>query len=360
VWRTGTGAASEIYYALRSGGSWSTAENVSDSADESSSPQLGVDGTNAAHVAWVDKSEGNYEIAYRDRNGGVWSLLKNASRDLGQSTQPRMYVEGNKTVHLVWADTNWGAPVVLHAQAATNVPAGESQISQRVTVTNGMNAPTLSFLYILDGASAGLGSSLSVQVATAGGTTTLMSTNASVNDWTHRWFDLSSWAGQTITLTFKVTQAANRFCTWGYLDEVTLGGAYPDLWIAKSGGAAGLPGTNVVYHIAYGNRGGAAAAGVQVTDVLPAELSYLAADPPPDSTAPLVWNLGPLAARSGPYEIVLTATVQPGAVLWNTYTNTVSIATSTPEPETANNAASAATLIAARIYLPLVARAYAP
>jgi len=356
VWRTGTGTASEIYYALRSGGTWSAAENISNSADESSAPQLGTDGTNAAHVVWVDKSAGNYEIAYRDRNGGVWSPLKSASRNAGKSDQPSLLVEGSQAVHAVWIDASWGAPLVLHGQATMNTAAGDSQISQRITVTSGWNAPTLSFLYILDGASPSTGSSLSVQVTDSGGTTTLLSTNASVNDWAHRWFDLSAWAGEAITLTIKVTQAADRLCTWGYLDEITLGGAYPDLWVAKTGGAAGLPGTNVVYHITYGNRGGAAAAAALITDALPAELAYLAADPPPDSTAPLTWNPGTLPALGGPYEIVLTVTVQPGAVPWTTYTNTIAIFTSTPEAETANNAAYAATLIAARVYLPLVGK----
>ena len=360
VWRTGTGTNSEIYYARRSGGTWSAVENVSNTTDESSAPQLAVDSTNAAHVAWVDKSTGNYEIAYRDRNGIVWSPLKNASRNTGKSNQPAIFAEGNKAVHLVWADTTWGPAVVLYAQAATNATAGDSQISQRITVTSGMNAPTLSFLYLLDGASPSMGSSLSVLVTTSGGSTTIWSTNATTNDWTHRWFDLSSWAGQSITLTFKVSQEANRLCTWGYVDEVTLGGAYPDLWIAKSGGATALPGEQVTYHLNYGNRGGTAADGVQITDLLPAEIVYLAADPPPDSTAPLMWDVGTVAALGGPYEIVLTATVQPGAVLGATYTNTVSLTTSTTEPETGNNTASAATLIGARIYVPLVAKVYVP
>jgi uncharacterized repeat protein (TIGR01451 family) len=358
VWRIGTGTSAEIYYALRSGGTWSTAVDVSNTAGESISPQLVVDSVNTAHVAWVDRTTGNYEIYYSDRDGGVWSMPKNGSRNSGRSDQPRLFAQDSMTVHLVWADATGGLDKVLYAQAAFTQQAGDSQIAQRITLAAGGNAPTLSLLYLLDGAAPNSGSSLLVQVVTGSGATTLFSTTASVNTWTHRWFDLSAWAGQTITLTANVQQAANRLCTWGYLDEVTIGSAYPDLWISKSGGAAGLPGSNVIYHIAYGNRGGAAAAAVTVTDLVPAELVYLAADPPPASTSPLTWNIGPVPALGGPYEIVLTATVQPGAAMWSTCTNTVSIATSTTEPETTNNSAQAATLIAARVYLPIVFKSW--
>jgi len=79
-----------------------------------------------------------------------------------------------------------------------------------------------------------------------------------------------------------------------------------------------------------------------------------AAGPPPLTTTPaLVWEAGDLAAKSDS-TIVVTATVDPAAPLWSSFTNTASIGATSPELETANNQASAAVFVGRRTYLPLV------
>jgi hypothetical protein len=113
----------------------------------------------------------------------------------------------------------------------------------------------------------------------------------------------------------------------------------------------------VAFAITYANRGGAAASGVQVSDQLPPELSFVAADPPPIATTPaLVWDVGGVAARSERSTIVVTATVSQTAPLLDYLTNTVTIETTSPELETANNTAQAAIFIGRLVYLPLIWR----
>jgi hypothetical protein len=111
----------------------------------------------------------------------------------------------------------------------------------------------------------------------------------------------------------------------------------------------------VAYSITYGNRGGVAAPGVQLRDILPAGVTYVGAHPAPEEVgATLVWELGELAADGSPATIVVTATLPLTAVGFETYTNTVEIEGSSPELETWNKQAQAVTWIGAKSYLPLV------
>jgi uncharacterized repeat protein (TIGR01451 family) len=78
-----------------------------------------------------------------------------------------------------------------------------------------------------------------------------------------------------------------------------------------------------------------AAENVVVSDTLPPEVTFVAASPDQDSGPnPLVWNLGTLAVGDTG-TIVVTVTVGTGVT--QTFTNTVVIATDTPESNYENN-----------------------
>jgi uncharacterized repeat protein (TIGR01451 family) len=187
----------------------------------------------------------------------------------------------------------------------------------------------------------------------------LLSTTSNTDAWTHRWFDLTPWAGQAITLTFTVHEVADQPDIWAYLDEVTLGSAHPDLWISKSGPSVAPPGEPVVYTIVYGNQGGTAANGVWLTDTLPGGFLFMSASPPPTVITPsLAWDGGNLPAQSGPFTIIVTATVAPTTTLFRYYTNTVSIHTTATELEQANNTAVTQTFVGYRLYLPLTMKSW--
>ncbi len=235
--------------------------------------------------------------------------------------------------------------------------------------------------------------------------------------WTHAWFDLSPWAGQTVSVTFGVidsisgvarsalsqvitltetisnptlsflyrlekkdvpgsesfkviidpataplteftlhSDSTNQIGT--YLDEVTVGSAYPDVWVSKSSlPTAAFPGEQLAFTLTYGNQGGVPTSGVRLADSLPDELTFVAASLPPLSTTPaLVWEVGDLPAKSDLFSIIVTATVSPETPLMSYVINEASISAASLELETANNSAQAVVFVGRSAYLPSISR----
>ncbi len=195
---------------------------------------------------------------------------------------------------------------------------------------------------------------MEVQVNDGQSTTPVLSFSENTGGWSHAWTDLTPWAGKTITLTFVVHQVAGFPQTWAYLDEVSIGSSYPDVWVSESVAPRARPGQPIVFTIAYGNRGGAPASGVELTDVLPDGLMFASSDPPASGQAPnLVWSVGDLPARSGPFTIVVTATATSG-----TFANPVTITTTSDELETMNNQAETEVWVGNGLYVPLIVRGW--
>ncbi len=339
-----------IYYAWRGiEGTWSEPEAIFLSPLYGvEDPKLAVDRQGTVHVAWPGADKVYYA---RKASGGAWTKPQAISDDLDGSWV-QLAVDDNGYGHIVWAAES--DIYYVYAGPSFARQTGDSYIAQAVSVPVTPSTPVLSFLYQLGGTSAANNTWFSVQVDNGLSATTLFSSTDNTGGWTHRWFDMSPWASQTVTLTFNVHETAGRPVAWAYLDEVTVGPAYPDLWVHKNPVAA-LPGQQAILTLAYGNRGGAAAHGVRITDTLPAELTFIAASPPPLTTTPaLVWEAGDLAAKSNSFTLVVTATVDPTAPLWSSFTNIASIGATSPELETANNQASAIVFVGRRTYLPLV------
>ena len=347
----------EIYYARRSGnGTWDSAQNLSNNPGLSRDPKLAVDEGGVVHAVWWDYTVESSKIYYiRRGSGGSWSSPLDLSHNVPYSSQyPDLAVDNS--VHVAWynwdhLDTN----DVYYVGPANAEQSGDSMIAQAITVPITMSMPTLSFLYQLGGgASATNGTWFHAQVDDGVTFTTILSTSTNTAGWAHGWADLTPWAGQTITLTFNVHNEAGTPVTWAYLDEVTLGSAYPNLWVQKTGDNTVPPGGGPVrYTITYGNLGGVPATGVCLTDTLPAGVTFVSASVPPTSTAPLVWDVGNLAAGAGPFTIIVTGTVEAGTPAWTTFANTVTIGAVTPEADKDNNTAVAQTFVGYRLYLPL-------
>jgi uncharacterized repeat protein (TIGR01451 family) len=349
----------------KSSGGWSSPYTVFESHGDNISPRVAVDGNGIAHVAWGDRPSDlswRWEIYYSrwgpDSGWGNPQFVSDA--DFSSSSMALgMATSRNGIAHMAWIDGSDGNWEIMYAGPKLVAQSGDSTISQLVTVPITMSTPVLSFLEQSGGAFATSDSCFNVQVSDGITITTFLSTPSDAG-WSHHWLDLAPWSGQTITLTFNVYQEAGDFPSWTYLDEVTIGSAYPDLWVGKSNVAA-LPGEQVVYRITYGNRGSTGISGVWITHTLPGELSFVNASSLPitATTSSLVWDVGDLSAKSGPFNIVVTATVASTATVLNSFTATVHIGANSPELEKANNVAQTVVFVGRRIYMPLIFKGYA-
>jgi len=92
-----------------------------------------------------------------------------------------------------------------------------------------------------------------------------------------------------------------------------------DVWLEKHGIGQPAIGEQFIYFIEYGNFGGAPAAGVVITDTLPAEVILISADPPPTSQDgnQLTWQIGDLPGDQWAGEIRVVAEIAAGGDVSN-------------------------------------------
>ena len=237
-----------------------------------------------------------------------------------------------------------------------NTQAGShSQISQTISLPTDVYSPTLSFYYQAGSPFLDQENVFTATVTSRSAVTPIF-TSAYTPYWTHKFFDLSAWSGETITLTFRLDQDSGEPVTWATVDEVTVGSALPDLWVQKKSKDAGaLPGDSVNYEITYGNQGGVPITGVQITDTLPVELAFAGADPAPDAISPVLrWDVGSLTGSSGPFTILITATLSAEIEPFAMITNTVSISGDAPEVVLVNNTKAEMIAYGRFVFLPQV------
>lgn len=122
-----------------------------------------------------------------------------------------------------------------------------------------------------------------------------------------------------------------------------------DVRVTKSGPSIVASGDRVTYTLDYGNDGSESADDVVITDTLPTGMAFLAwfGDSP---VAPVVngqdvvWGMGTLAAFTGG-TLTVTADIHPDHPSYSVLTNSVTIATTTPEQDLADNAATTAATV---------------
>jgi Tol biopolymer transport system component len=343
-----------VQYARRDAdGEWSLPEVVG----YGGFPDLAIDSSGTAHIVWSEYLPPTDVFYVRRSAGGAWSERANVSNTPGfESSYPRLALDADNGAHIVWRDGD-SPTEIFWAETVRAEETGESILSQDLTVPSTAADPTLSFLYRLEGAPAPGRAWLGVQVDDGLSSTPVFTATSWVG-WSHAWIDLTPWAGQTVSLRFLVHQTEGQPVTWADLDEVSAGSAYPDVWVSKESRThIAAHGTLTVFDLRYGNRGSVGTTGVTLIDVLPPELTFLSADPPPDSQTPqLTWVLDDLPARSGPFTIVLTTTMAPDTPPQQMVTNTASVETGHVELETLNNEASGSVWLGYPVRLPLILR----
>ena len=352
AWSTPGTPSMVVYTAKPAGEAWITPTVLF--YGEAGAPVIASSGTDL-FLVWNRMDENyNNDIFYAHKAAGAeWDQPLNLSQNPKWSVQPAIAIGAGMAPHVIWRDSIGSIVHTFYRGLAPTVVDGDSFLSQVVTVPVTLPAPTLSFLYQTRGQFSPGGSSLAVRIGNGQATTTIYSTTNVTTVWTHRWLDLSAWAGQTVTLTFAVHQAAGPTASAAYLDEVALGSVYPDLWVEQAAAQA-RPGEPLTLTITYGNRGPVAAGSARLTATLPVSISFMGAVPLPLSTSPLVWDLGDLPASSGPLTITLAALAPDVVDFSRPLTSTVAIGALTAEMETQNNTSVVRLDVSYRLYLPLI------
>ncbi len=202
---------------------------------------------------------------------------------------------GNDVAYMAWPA---GAPCDI-VTTRTISQGGDSRLEQRVTIPTSLREPTLSFFYRFHRP---LPSPATLNVRV--NHTSLFSTTVSTPEWSHQWLDVSAWAGQTVTVTFDITQSPGAPSTWAEIDDVTLGSsAYPDLWLAPVPPQSPARGQSLRLNIPYGNAGDVVASDVAITLTWPVTLTLVNLEPPPSdhpSAQIWRWNVGSLSPDTDP------------------------------------------------------------
>ncbi|MBK8989523.1 MAG: PD40 domain-containing protein [Chloroflexi bacterium] len=324
-------------------------------------PSVVGDSDGMAHVIWSggiygDMPQGDAYYTRQTLDHEGWTTPVNLSPGAIGPRAGTLVADSTGYIHIAWVEGDWAEPrSIVYRGSPTSIVEANSWLETTITIPEDMTSPVLSYQYQVSGLVTGGPSHLTVAVTDNSGTTTLQTYNASAVGWRHNWVDLSSWVGETISLTFNLHQGANALLAWTYLDSVTVGTAYPDVWVSVNE-TNGLPGEQIEQTLTYGNRGGAVAAGTRLTYTLPAELSFVSASVPPVSTSPLVWELGELPAKSQPLTLSVVVQMSPTAVPFTTLTSTAVINPTGSELETLNNSAQGRTFIRRLLYLPMLQR----
>ena len=272
---------------------------------------------------------------------------------LENSDLKTLLVDHNDIIHIL-THRSYGS---FHNYIKTSLAgsSGATSIQQQVTIPPGMLNPTLSFLYSGQFDAPDVDAPFSVSVISGNTSTTVFTGHLSIF-WSLGWADMSPWAGQTITVSFNLEQEADEPMVQLFLDDISLGSAYPDVWVGGQGASVAMPGEVVTYTLNYGNQSGVDVDGAILTLELPAGLTYLSASLPPTSTTPLTWDIGAVPAGATSSPIIITAMVNNNIPIATNLSSTITITHNSTELETSNNSGIIATWVGFRSYLPIASQ----
>lgn len=353
-WSRGDG---EVLHASKGAGGW-TSTNVSASPSKTSSQMDLLSTTSGLWAVWREQeSAGAFAVACKKRTlDGQWHALNACAGALAGLGDPALAAGPDNRAHLAFGTPGAGAAEQYYTFWDDAGPRGAG-LAQSLDIIPAVAGPVLSFLYRLDIPAGEQSPVMTVSLESGPGVTVVFTTALSTTGaWTHVWRDLSAWSGQAVTLAFQLDPMSGAGRARLLLDEVNIGSLPADTWLTAHTAGHAPPGGQVIIDVAYGNHGAGVAHGVALTAALPAELTFVAAEPAPISTSPLAWQLPDMASNAGPFAIQITTTVDGGATPGSNVTITVNLATSATEVELANNQSAALLFVGYRAHLPMARR----
>ena len=352
IWADDTGSQEILFAEKPAHGKWTFPQNISHSPERSVSVDGAVSAGGEVYVTWQEID--NSSVYYAMRHAGTWSDPVRLSGGQISALYARVAFDAMDGVNIGMLQ-GYPNDGLMYFRTQPLTQSGISSISQSLTIPDEMPSPRLSFLASLSGISAVSGNEFNVLVSTGTSTTTLV-TSTSPATWGHYWFDLSPWSGEAITLTFQVSENAGFPPANAILDEITLGTAYPDVWVNLNTDTGNVHlGDQFDFHLDYGNHAGAVAYSSIITLTLPAELNFVSATRSPAITdGKLVWQVGDLLASTSFSDISLTVEVGQADSTPRTLVTNVEISTSSSELELMNNTFQYGIYLGYKDILPLI------
>ena len=301
------------------------------------------------------------QMTVTEWDGSAWTDLLPVGNLTYTFTFTALMLAGpDGAAHLFYSDssdygTNQGS--LYYAYGEPVPAAGASSLAQQVSLPAGTAHPILSYMYRYQNLFPGAAAPFSVTVQAEAGDTTRVSTTVNHSDWTLAWFDLTPWAGQTVTLAFQVALNAGYRPAAAWVDDVTVGAGQPDLWVEVSSPPAPIyPGEEETVTITYGNRGPAPAEAFTLTAEIPAGLEVVSSTPAGTLVGQtLTWSSASLAALSGTQSLQVVLRAGPGTELQREVVM-LGAANAAAELEQGNNTAQFTTIVKGKIFLPMCTR----
>ncbi len=324
-----------------------------------------VDQTGILHLAWKDQDNNMGKLFYAfQNNDNNWSTPLNISGADSEVGVINSFLASDGSVSFAWATSTEELDYIGEI-FSIRAKASVYTLSQTVDIPDTMINPTLSLFTKPAASENGNHPILSINIDDGILNQSSSITDTNYPEWSHHWIDLSSWLGESIQIdvSYEIAstapfEIANTTQLNGvYLDEITLGSSFTDLWVQIDGTNEAMQGDEITYTVAYGNSSSIDANDVILTAVLPSELTYLNASVPPASQSPtLTWNIGDLPANSSTQSFTFTARVKNSAEGLTNAVSTVNVTTTTTELETLNNFSEHSLFVGTRTYIPLISK----
>jgi|GEM_PF-3180219 len=106
AWETGVSESdSDIWVRSKpAGGEWSAPQRIASSTKQDINVRIAIGKDDSVHAVWRSNQAGNYDIFYARYDGSSWSVPVNVSATGGQSYYPDVDADGAGNVFVVWTD----------------------------------------------------------------------------------------------------------------------------------------------------------------------------------------------------------------------------------------------------------------
>jgi len=215
-------SGSGLHYQMKHPGQpWSDFLAISDVQEYSTTPTyLGVSAGGVVHVVYRGCMWGEC-IAYKVKPPASATFFHPADNFAVYNAGRAVTLDALGVIHLAWQPAS--DPIIHHTQTLVANGPSEYSVSQRVTIPAQAHRATVSLVEHSEPTWQLGNNRLAIEFSTGLTSTTVLSTATGSIEWSSHWADVNAWAGETITVSVVVHQAAGSPYQQAFVDDVMLG-----------------------------------------------------------------------------------------------------------------------------------------